>query len=109
MKNARFVFFPHKPLDKHNSQRKAPLDLVYSKIDIAFAVLHPFVCNGLQLTTAKIAVHILLHLRAANATPFCSSECAHAQFNMQARWSRLQANALRPGNHCWRVLGESKA
>ena len=53
MKNASFDFFPHKTLDMHNSQRKAPLDLVYSKIDIAFAVLRPFVCYGLQLTTAQ--------------------------------------------------------
>ena len=47
--NASFVFlfyflfsFSHKTSKKHNSQRKAPLDLVYSKIDIAFAVLRAF-------------------------------------------------------------------
>ena len=61
MKNATFMFFfsflffsfSHKTLDKRNSQSKAPLDLVYSKIDIAFAVLHPFLCYGLQLTTSQ--------------------------------------------------------
>ena len=77
-----FVSFSHKTLDKHNSQRKASLDLVYSKIDIAFAVLHPFVCYGLQLTTAQGSRSISY---LANTTPFCSSECAHAQFTMQAR------------------------
>ena len=48
-----FFSFSHKTLDKNNSQRKASLDLVYSKIDIAFAVLRPFECYGLQLTTAQ--------------------------------------------------------
>ena len=74
--SSSFLFFSHKTLDKHNSQRKAPLDFENRhsiRRTTPFCVLWLTIDNFTRI------------VRAANATLFCSSGCAHAQFTMQAR------------------------